>query len=81
MSTPHDSKLAMIKHDLVPAVLSENVDFKYNVKIQWPETTLETPGQELGREQTQAQPKVFLDPAVRRQLTHLGSSPIPSYTC
>ncbi|CAI6282642.1 unnamed protein product [Periconia digitata] len=70
-AAPHISKIAMAKHDLVPHVLSKDVDFDYSVKVEWPETDLENPGQELDREKTQPQPKVFLDPPPPESLDNL----------
>ena len=58
-------------HALVPDVFSKTLDVNYHVRVQWPEASLESPGQELDREKTQYRPQVFLDPPPPEPLENL----------
>lgn len=53
------------EHKVIPDVLPEGTTLSHDLKVVFPEATLDTPGQELGREETQPEPRLFLDPVVR----------------
>jgi hypothetical protein len=59
------NKALFSEHKVTPDVLSSDADVSYELTVTWPETKLDKPGQELGRDQTQPQPKLTLSPAVR----------------
>ena len=60
---------------VIPDVLPEGTHLSYNLIVKFPEATLDAPGKELGREETQPQPKLYLDPVVRsNNLLHLNVS-------
>lgn len=71
MSNAQDHKQALLEHKVIPSVLPTDVNLPYNLKLKWPNTTLNTPGQELNREETQSEPTVYLDPPVRSLFYHL----------
>ncbi|KAK3216748.1 hypothetical protein GRF29_1g873704 [Pseudopithomyces chartarum] len=50
------------EHKVIPDVLPEGTTLSHDLKVVFPEATLDTPGQELGREETQPEPRLFLDP-------------------
>lgn len=52
------------EHKVIPDVLPEGTKLSYDLNVRFPNATLNEPGQELGREETQPEPKVYLDPAV-----------------
>jgi hypothetical protein len=52
------------EHKVIPDVLSEGTQLAYDLRVKFPNATLDAPGQELGREETQPEPKLFLSPAV-----------------
>lgn len=53
------------EHKIIPDVLSEATNLSYDLKVKFPDATLDVPGKELGREETQHEPKLYLDPVVR----------------
>jgi hypothetical protein len=75
MSSTKKNTEALKEHKIIPDVLSDNVKPAYSLTLNWPNTTLESPAQELGGEETQPQPLVYLNSAVN------NSSPacVPTY--
>jgi hypothetical protein len=65
MSNAQETKQALIDHKVITDVLPGNLDLSYNLTVKWPKTTLDKAGVELDREDTQAEPSVYLNPAVR----------------
>jgi hypothetical protein len=65
MSNAQETKQALIDHKVITDVLPGNLDLSYNLTVKWPKTTLDKVGVELDREDTQAEPSVYLNPAVR----------------
>jgi hypothetical protein len=65
MSNAKEIKQALIDHKVITDVLPGNLDLSYNLTAKWPKATLDKAGVELGREDTQAEPSIYLDPAVR----------------
>lgn len=54
------------KHNVIGDVLPLATEqFWYDMKVQFRNATLDAPGKELGREETQDEPKIFLSPVVR----------------
>ena len=53
------------EHKVIPDVLPEDIELSYNLTVKFPDVTLDAPGKELGREETQLEPKLYLDPVVR----------------
>lgn len=53
------------KDGVVPDVIPATNTLSHELKVMWPEITLSTPGQEIDRQATQTQPKLFLSPVVR----------------
>jgi hypothetical protein len=66
MSNAQETKQALIDHKVITDVLPGNLDLSYNLTVKWPKTTLDKAGVELDREDTQAEPSVYLNPAVRQ---------------
>jgi hypothetical protein len=64
MSTTQEKKQALVEHKVITDVLPGNIDLSYDLTVKWPETTLDKPGVELDREQTQPEPTLYLSPAV-----------------
>ena len=71
--SPHEPKISKMSQDrtqilrelkVIPDVLPEGTTLSHDLKVVFPEVTLDTPGQELGREETQPEPRLFLDPVV-----------------
>ncbi|KAH6655550.1 hypothetical protein BKA67DRAFT_690333 [Truncatella angustata] len=63
MSSTKKNTEALKEHKIIPDVLSDNVKPAYSLTLNWPNTTLESPAQELGGEETQPQPLVYLNSA------------------
>lgn len=49
---------------VIPDVLSNGTSFSNSLTVVWPSATLDTPGKELGREETQPEPTLYVNPAV-----------------
>lgn len=64
MSDAHNTSKGLQEHQVVPDVLPVGLDIPSNLKVQWPKTVLDSPGKELDREETQPEPKLYLDPSV-----------------
>ena len=60
-----DRSQVLREHNVIPDVLSEGTSLSHSLKVVFPEATLDTPGEELGREETQPEPKLYIDPVVR----------------
>jgi hypothetical protein len=65
MTTAQERKQALVEHKVITDVLPGNLDLAYDLTVKWPNTTLDKPGEELGREDTQPEPTLYLSPAVR----------------
>jgi hypothetical protein len=65
MSNAKEIKQALIDHKVITDVLPGNLDLSYNLTVKWPKATLDKAGVELDREDTQVEPSLYLDPAVR----------------
>jgi hypothetical protein len=65
MVSAQERKQALIEHKVITDVLPGNLDLAYDLTVKWPNTTLDKPGEELSREDTQPEPTLFLSPAVR----------------
>lgn len=71
--TDTKSRISMLSElNVIPDVLSDGLKLAYDLRLEWPEAKLDKPGEELGREDTQAEPKVFIHPPVR--LLHPSNS-------
>jgi hypothetical protein len=64
MSNAQETKQALIDHRVITDVLPGNLDLSYDLTIKWPNATLEKPGEEMGREDTQSVPSLYLHPTV-----------------
>jgi hypothetical protein len=64
MTATQENKQAFIDHKVITDVLPGNTELSYDLTVQWPEATLENAGVELGREETQAEPTLYLNPTV-----------------
>lgn len=64
MSGAQERKQALIEHKVITDVLPGNLDLSYDLKVEWPETSLKQAGEELGREETQSEPTLSLSPTV-----------------
>ena len=64
MSNAQETKQALIDHKVITDVLPGNLDLSHDLTVKWPETALSKPGVELGREETQPEPTLYLHPAV-----------------
>lgn len=64
MSVGHNISEKLRQHQVVPDVLPVGLDIPSSLTIKWPNTVLDAPGKELNREETQPQPKLYLDPSV-----------------
>jgi len=64
MSSAQERKQALIEHKVITDVLPGALDLSYDLTVRWPKATLDTAGEELGREETQAEPTLSLSPAV-----------------
>ncbi|KAL6709829.1 hypothetical protein ACN47E_000614 [Coniothyrium glycines] len=71
MSGTENNKHTLSEHHVIPDVLPEQINLTYDLTVKWPEATLDIPGKELGREETQDEPKVFLSPAPSEPLDNL----------
>jgi hypothetical protein len=65
MSSAQERKQALIEHKVITDVLPGNLNLSYDLTVKWPNTTLDKPGEELDREETQPEPTIYLSPAVR----------------
>jgi len=65
----------LLEHGIVPDVLTLPEGVSHNLTIKWPNAKLDTPGQELNREDTQPEPKLYLTPAVSLVRGPLSLSP------
>ncbi|KAL2272731.1 hypothetical protein FJTKL_06039 [Diaporthe vaccinii] len=63
MSDGHNISDKLRQHQVIPDVLPEGLDIPSSLIIEWPNTVLDAPGKELDREETQPQPKLYLDPS------------------
>lgn len=68
MSSNQDRKQILSEHKVVPDVLPDDLDLSYSLTLKWPNATLDTPAVELDREETQPEPKLYLDPPVRKRI-------------
>jgi hypothetical protein len=68
ISSTQERQLILAQHKVIPDALPYGLDLSYGLTVKWPETTLDTLAQELDREATQPEPKVYLDPAVRNAI-------------
>jgi hypothetical protein len=50
--------------DVIPHVLAHGTSFSSSLTVVWPNTTLDTPGKELDREDTQPEPTLYVNPSV-----------------
>src|ERR1700710_2298691 len=58
------SKTAQLQKDnVIPDVLSQSTSLSHDLVVKWPNATLDSPGKELGREDTQPEPTLHLSPA------------------
>jgi hypothetical protein len=64
MSNTQATKQALSEHKVIPDVLPDTINLPYNLTLEWPNATLDTPGKELANSDTKPEPKVFLNPAV-----------------
>jgi hypothetical protein len=55
---------ALQSGSVIPDVLAPGTSFSSKVTVVWPNTTLDTPGKELGREDTQPEPTLYVNPSV-----------------
>ena len=78
MSSDQNSKHILSEHRVIPDVLAEEPELSYGLTLTWPDATLDTPGKEIGREETQPEPKVYLNPVVCRRSTYILSHPSTS---
>ncbi|KAF2443463.1 PEBP-like protein [Karstenula rhodostoma CBS 690.94] len=62
-----DQQQILLKHNVIGDVLPEGTQLAYDLKIKFRNATLDAPGQELGREETQDEPKIFLSPAPKEE--------------
>lgn len=62
MSRAHDVTKKLRQHQVVPDVLPVGIDIPSNLVLKWPNTVLDSPGKELDRQDTQPEPKLYLDP-------------------
>lgn len=52
------------KDNVIPDVLPEGTTLSHDLVINWPpHASLDTPGKELGRQETQSEPSVHVNPA------------------
>ncbi|KAG6362576.1 hypothetical protein INS49_007668 [Diaporthe citri] len=63
MSDAQNTSEKLRQHQVVPDVLPIGLDISSSLTIKWPNTVLDAPGKELDREETQPQPKLYLDPS------------------
>jgi len=49
--------------NVIADVLASETSFSSNLTVVWPDTTLDTPGKELGREDTQPEPTLYVNPS------------------
>jgi len=68
MPNAQERKQALVEHKVITDVLPGNLDLSYDLTVKWPNATLEKPGEELGREDTQPEPTLHLIPTVRMVL-------------
>ncbi|KAJ4289621.1 hypothetical protein N0V90_010950 [Kalmusia sp. IMI 367209] len=57
-----DKHQILREHKVIPDILPEKTELLYDLKVVFPNATLDVPGKELGREETQPEPKLYLDP-------------------
>ncbi|POS73878.1 hypothetical protein DHEL01_v207732 [Diaporthe helianthi] len=62
MSQTHNVPEKLRQHQVVPDVLPVGLDIPSNLVVQWPNTVLDSPGKYLDRQDTQPEPKLYLDP-------------------
>ena len=51
------------KDNVIPDVLPEGTNLSHDLLLKWPNATLDSPGTELGRQDTQPEPSVHVNPA------------------
>jgi hypothetical protein len=78
MDSAQQRRQALIDHKVITDVLPGAVTLSYSLTLKWPNATLSTPGQELDRDATQEEPKVYLDPVVR-PTQNPSLEPLPQY--
>ncbi|CAO2654754.1 Nn.00g114870.m01.CDS01 [Neocucurbitaria sp. VM-36] len=71
MASTRDNRQTLSEHKVIPDVLPDDLDLSYGLTLQWPNTTLNTLAQELDREETQPEPKVYLHPSPSESLDNL----------
>ncbi|KAF1945287.1 PEBP-like protein [Clathrospora elynae] len=71
MSSLQDKMQAFSEHKVIPDVFPNIVNLPYDLTVKWPTATLDTPGKELDREDTQEEPKVFITPPPSESLDNL----------
>ncbi|KAF1979241.1 PEBP-like protein [Bimuria novae-zelandiae CBS 107.79] len=64
-----DRTQTLREHKVIPDVLPVETELSYDLKVKFPSATLDAPGKELGREETQPQPKLYLDPQPQEKHT------------
>jgi hypothetical protein len=62
MST--DVTPALEAETIIPDILKPGTKVLHNLKVVWPNATLEKPGQMIERDATQPKPVVYVDPPV-----------------
>ncbi|KAJ4348704.1 uncharacterized protein N0V89_010082 [Didymosphaeria variabile] len=62
-----DKQQILREHKVIPDVLPEGTQLSYDLKVKFPDTTLDAPGKELGREETQPEPELFLSPPPKEE--------------
>lgn len=72
MSDAQSVSQKLREHQVIPDVLPVGLDIPFNLNIKWPSTVLNSPGKELDREETQLEPRLYLNPSVR--VTRLNES-------
>ena len=71
MSNAQERKQALIDNNVITDVLPGNLDLSYDLTVKWPNTTLEKPGEELSRRDTQPEPTLDLNPTPSEPLSNL----------
>lgn len=64
MSSIHERKQALIEHKVITDVLPGELELSYDLTLKWPNTTLDKAGPDLDFEDTQPEPKVYINPPV-----------------
>lgn len=56
---------ALQAENIIGDILPRDVKLQYNLKVEFPNAKLEQPGQKIDVKDTQPQPTVYVEPAVR----------------